>query len=434
MGIQSGWPRAIVTAAAAVLFTTSTAALADSLQPDDLVKQVLAGNPGVAALEAAVKAAEARIGPAGSLPDPELRLAVAPRTVDGFTTPAGQHRGVSGIVEISQSLPWPGTLGLRADVARHEAAAAGDEVASLRLRLAAATRSRYAEWFYVHRALAINASNQQLTEELRRVAERRYATGLAEQQDVLQAEVELQRLREQALVLEQRRAAIRARTNALLSREADAPLPAPADMPAADPLPAYASLRALALRRHPALQRLDRRIAASRDREALADKAFYPDLRVMAGNNDFRPASETRFTVGVGISLPLDQDKRRAARDAARADTMRLDFEHRDQRNRLLGELEAARAAAEQARASIDLYRRELVPRTQESLSAARAAYGSGGGSFLAVITAEQQQLDAELNLARARADYFIARAELARWAGGELPDPAAAGNPETNP
>lgn len=395
---------------------------ADRLNPDKLVEQVLSANAGLAAMRSAVDAAEARIEPAGALPDPRLRVTTAPRTFDGFTTPAGEDRGISGIVELSQEVPWPGTLGLRADAARREAAAAGDSVEALRLRLEARTLEHYAQWAYVHRALEINAANQDLVDELRRIAENRYAAGLASQQDVLQAEVELQRLKKQALVFARLEDAVCARLNALLNRDADRRLPPPAGLPAPRALPDYAALRDAALRRHPELARMDELLAANRAREGLAEKAFYPDLNLIVRNNDYRPASETRSEFGLSINLPLDRSKRRAALDAARADSMRLRYERQDTRARLLADLRQASTNARKAAETIALYETELIPRTLENLSAARSEYGAGGGAFLDVITAEQLKLEAELELESARADYFAALAELKRWTGGELP------------
>ena len=84
---------------------------------EELVDTVLRQNAGIQALQASVFAAEARVTPAGSLSDPRLSAAVAPETLDGLDTPAGRTRGPNVRVEISQEIPWPGTLGLRADAA-----------------------------------------------------------------------------------------------------------------------------------------------------------------------------------------------------------------------------------------------------------------------------------------------------------------------------
>ncbi len=412
---------------AAVLLPATQALAQDTaydsarLEPDTLVASVLDRNAGLAAMRSAVDAAEARIEPAGALPDPQLSGAVAPETIGGFETPSGRERSTNIRFEVSQDFPWPGTLGLRADAARKEALAADDNVAAVRLRLASATRSAYAEWYYVHQALEINVANQDLVDELRRIAENRYAAGLTGQQDVLQAEVELQRLKHQAIKLRRIKRSVRAKINNLLNRKATAPVAGPAGLPLPGSLPPYSRLRRTALSSHPELAQIQKRIAADEDREALARKAFYPDFKVFGGYNSLWDAGEKRWIAGVGISLPLDRSKYRARLDEAKAETMRTEYELADRRTTLLSQLEQAHAAVEEAKHAIALYENELIPRTLENLGAARSEYGAGGGAFLDVITAEQRKLNAELELESARADYFTALAELRRWSGGEL-------------
>lgn len=411
----------------------SASPIAAPLDAETLVDAVLASNPGIDALRAGTEAAEARAHAAGALPDPRLGITVAPAALDGFEAGGGRHRDPTGAVELRQDLPWPGTLGLREAVSRAEARAGRDAEAALRLELAATARIRHAEWAYVHAALAVNERTASLVEALREVAEDRYAAGLASQQDPLQAEVEVQRLRAQALTLEGRRAGIRSALNALLGRDAEAELPAPGALPAPGSAPPFDTLRTLARSRHPDLHAMRQRVEAQQGRAALREKAFYPDLSITAGHNGYRPAEETRFTVGVGITLPLDRDRRRAELDAARAETARMRHALRDRESRLLAEVSAARAAAERARATVALVRDALLPRSRETLDAARSAYASGDGSFLDVITAERQLLNTELELERARADHAIARAELMRDTGGPLPAPEAAAE-ETTP
>ena len=92
----------------ALLSAVDTVYAAPAVMPapaQELVAQVLQQNAGLAALRSAVDAAESRTLSAGSLPDPKLLGAVAPRTLNGFTTPSGQERGVSGILALSQEIP-----------------------------------------------------------------------------------------------------------------------------------------------------------------------------------------------------------------------------------------------------------------------------------------------------------------------------------------
>lgn len=380
-----------------------------------LAEAVMARNPGIKALEAAAEAAVFRIAPAGALDDPRLSYAVAPET-------AGGPRGLQQRLELSQPLPWPGKRALREEAARQRAAVAAEDMDALRLRAAAAAKSLAAEWAYVHRALEINHAHQALLQELGRVAEARYGAGRAGQQDVLQAEVARARLAAEAVTLERRRREARARINALLNRPPRAYVPPPAVLREPVPTPELARLRQGAAHEHPALARARARIAEARARKDLADKDSYPDFRLMAGYNDLWEDPDKRWTVGVGINLPLDYGgKRSAARDAARAELIRRRWQLTEEETRLVAELETARAAVEETAALLGVYRDRLLPLAADSLAAARADYRAGGGSFLRVIDAEREQLRTEDGLARARADYHRRLAELERWVGMPL-------------
>ncbi|HUO81425.1 MAG TPA: TolC family protein [Gammaproteobacteria bacterium] len=394
----------------------------DRISAESLTDAVLVRNAGLDAMRAALDAARARVVPAGALEDPELTYGFAPQTVDGFRTPGGDFRGPNQRIEISQGFPWPGKLDLREKAARFEADAAGEDVEALRLELAAAARTVFAEWHYAHRALAINAATQELVDELRGSAESRYAAGIASQQDVLQAEVELERLKAERLQLTRERIQIVARINGLLNRPPQTPLPAPAGLPHARPVPSFEVLREAALAEHPELQLMSNRIAANEARAELAKKEFLPDFKVFTGYNSLWDEHVKRWIVGASINVPIGRDKRRAALGEARANTRRLEAQLEDRRYTLLSALEQAHAAVAESVATVALYRNELIPLSIENLDAARAAYSAGGGRFLDAIVAEQRKLEAELGLERARADYLMRRAELQRWTGDALP------------
>src|SRR5438876_4162534 len=85
-----------------------------------LVAEALARNPTVAQRQAAVRAATLRIRPAGSLPDPMLTLGVMDLVLPHFEF--NQSDFTEADVELSQEIPWPGSLGARSGVVRGAAA------------------------------------------------------------------------------------------------------------------------------------------------------------------------------------------------------------------------------------------------------------------------------------------------------------------------
>ncbi len=396
--------------------------------PDALVAAVLQRNPGLSAMRSAAEGAQARVYPAGALDDPMLTLGLAPETI-GSQRVSTRESG-----QISQAIPWPGTLHLRRSAAQALAESATQQVEDFRLQLAAKARADYAQWDYVFRAIAINGRDQTLLKRLTQVAETAYASGQAPQQDVLQAEVEATRLQNQALELERRRQQVQAAINGLLNREPDAALPSPAGLSANRTRLAFAQLREEALARYPQLKSLDAQIASRQDKVSLAHKKYYPDFKLLAGYNGVMDPNVKRWTVGVAINLPFDLKKRNAWLDEANAELHQSQSRLLDARARLLSELQQAYAGAQQARQTVQLYDQRLLPLSRLNLQAAEADYSNGNGSFLNLITAEQRYLDAELEQAAAQASLFTQLANLDYQTGGALLPAASATAQDAQP
>lgn len=387
----------------------------EPLTAEQLVAAVLHRNAGLEAVRAAVEAAEARIEPAGALDDPMLSLTAAPGTF-------GSELGGRGEVQISQAIPWWGTLDARQDAAQAKAGAVEEDVAALELRLAAAVQSAFADWYYIHRALAINESNRLLLTDLRDVAQARYGAGRAMQQDVLQANLERTLLDQQALELNRERTVIQARINALLNRPPGDSLPPPDDLSLDIELPPLAALQSFALAHHPILRQMEFKQLSASAEVTIAEKERYPEFRVTAGYNSLWDDVDLRPMIGVSINVPLNQSKRDAEIDGARAELQRTRHALENLQATLAGNLAAAYAAVDEARQSSILFREELLPLAEDTLAVARSDYGAGKGEFLNVISAERSLLDTRLRLARSEATLFQRVTELGQLAGSSYP------------
>ncbi len=388
-------------------------ALPAPLTAESFTAAVLARNAGLRAMRQALLAAVCGIRPAGALPDPMLSVSAAPRTF-GRAMESGED------IEVSEALPWWGTLEVRKEIAQADAEVERHDLQALRLRIAATARGLFADWVFVHRALAINVSSESVLDELRRIASVRYATGTALQSDVLQADVERTILSQQRLEWQRKITVVAARMNALLDRPPSASIPLPAALPAPTRLPSEAVLlqRALA---HPQLEALEAEAHAAQAKERLAGKQRYPKFQVSAGYNSMWSDPAMRPMVGLSFTVPLDQGKYSAEVDAARAQARRAQYDLENQRAALLADLSAAYASTHEAAKLLAFYRDSLVPLARDALDVALSEYGSGRGSFLEVQTAEQHELDTALGLARAQSEYFDRWAELEQLSGSVL-------------
>src|SRR5207245_10207962 len=107
---------ALVIAGAGPAHAQGSARVASDSVLQSLVAEALERNPTVAQRQAAVRAATLRVRPAGSLPDPMLTVGVMDLLLPHFVFNQSDFTEVD--VELSQEIPWPGSLGARSRVVR----------------------------------------------------------------------------------------------------------------------------------------------------------------------------------------------------------------------------------------------------------------------------------------------------------------------------
>lgn len=388
-----------------------------------LIAAVLDANPSLRAAREARAAASARIDQTESLTDPTASYSLAPLSLGSDDARFGE------VLRIAQRFPFPGTLGVRGEVAAAEAETAGLRVEEARLDLGTMASLLFDRHYLVARSLEANAEHLRLLESFQRVATDRYAAGLAPQQAPIQAEVEAAHVLHRQVVLEIEQRQVGVRINALLHREPRAPLPpAPRDLglPAPPETPMDRVSAALAARPEVEAQRTV--VQARRAAISLARLDAYPDFEVAASYNSMWGTPEHRWAVGAALNLPLYRRRVRAGIAEAEA---RLAAEQS-----LLASLEdevgeateIAALALEEALHVARLYESKVLPATRDQLAAARSGFETGANTMLALIDAERSLRTAELSYFQAVAAASSRRAELDR-ALGRLPfAPDAAG------
>src|SRR5437588_3452476 len=245
----------MLTASALVIAGAGPAEAQDSVL-QSLVAEALARNPTLAQRQAAVRAATLRIRPAGSLPDPMLTIGVMDLVMPHFEF--NQSDFTEADVELSQEIPWPGSLGARSRVMRAAAAGVRAEEGTVRRDVTTTMAVAYYRLGYAVTALETLRYQRELLDAAAQLSTTRYATGAAPQSDPLQAKLARDRLRSEEFALESEQVAALAALNALRNRTpGDSVVIAPIDpaalRAAAARQPLADSLVALALATHPRL-------------------------------------------------------------------------------------------------------------------------------------------------------------------------------------
>ena len=399
-----------------------TDALGTSVQ--GLLAYARAQSPELSAMRQEADAAAQRIGPAGALPDPVLRVELM--NINNYGNDAAPSLLPWKVGEtkytLMQSLPLWGKRDLRRDAAAADAKQAEARSDATWAELAARIKTAYAEYYRA-------AGNQRLAGEvlglmarLEQVAQARYAGGLVGQPDAIRAQLEQTSMRAELISLESEKRQLRARLNGLLARDGAAAL---AEPDALRPLPALstadaASLAERARERNPQiLAELARLSAAQKNRE-LTQRNRYPDLQV--GVSPSQMGSRiTTWGVMFEMSIPLQQESRRGQEREADAMVAAARSRAEAVSNQLLGELGVNLAGLDAARRTEALVKNQLLPQSQLTLQSALAAYENGKADFAMLLDAQRQIRKARQELLKSEVEAQLRLADIERIVGEDL-------------
>ena len=392
------------------------------LDRETLVCAVLERNPGLAAAEAALQAAHAGAQRPVAADATRVDFAIAPASI-GRDVPFGF------VVEVGQSFRL-GQRRLEREVATTGARSEAHRRDAVRNELARSAAALYDDHFELARALETNAEHRVLVTQLVEAATRRYAAGVGSAQDPLQAELELARVDQERIALETEQSVVAVRTNRLLHRPLDTPLPPAPDRLTDDAAPTDAArLRDEAIAARPELR------AAQNDAElrtrsvALARRRFAPSLGATVSYNSMWADVEHRFMMGVGLMLPLQVASLRSGVAQAQAEARQAQRVVDSERDRVSAEVDEALARLSAAERIAKLHRERLIPTARERVEAARIGYESGANDLDVLIDAARELRSIELAAQQADAQVDRQRAEL-DWTTGRTPCARKAGTP----
>jgi outer membrane protein, heavy metal efflux system len=353
---------------------------------DELVLEALRQNPELAGAVSSAEAAQFRIAPARTLPDPFLSFNYQN---DGKSPSLGKRDMTFLGAMFSQPLPWPGKLRLAGEEAHNRAEEVKEgTVGRARLAVEARVRRAYYDYLLARALLELVEDRGRSWREIADIVRERYAVGIGVQQDVLRAQIEVLRIDEARAEQAAQVANRRAEVNRVLGRPQETEIETPARLALRREVPDLSALLQAVRDRSPELAGVSRSIEAARLRVELAKKNFLPDF-VASGGPMYRGGLDPMWQVGVGITLPIYAGSRQrpllasaqadVRSEEARAASTRqeLEFRTRERFENLVAVLKVAR-----------LYDEGVLPVDQLSLESAIASYRTGKVPFVTVLEA----------------------------------------------
>jgi outer membrane protein, heavy metal efflux system len=388
-----------------------------------LVKEAEQNNPQILAARRGWQAAAQVPSQVATLPDPEVMVqqmsAGTPLPFDGFNSVQMTYLGFG----VSQSIPYPGKLRLRGEIARRKADTLQQQADAVRRAVVENLKTAYFRLSYVQQTLSILDKDKQLLGQIEKIAEARYRVGQGNQQDVLKAQLQQTKLLRDATQYRQQMQTLQAQLKQLLNRPQNS-----ADIPTEKltetPLPFSSDDLLSAVRTgNPAVGAHHEMVQDRSLQVELARKDFYPDFNVQYLYQHTASPFPERYMLSVGVKIPIYRSRRQrpevaeaaeqlnSARRAYEAQVQQTYFEVRDQY-----------LVADSDSKVLRIYREGLIPQATATFHAGLAAYQSAQQDFQTLLGSFLDVFNLDVEYWRTLAEHETALAKLEQLTGIQIP------------
>ena len=391
----------------------------ESIVLEDLIKEAVANNPDVKARHDAFRAVEQKIKQAISLQDPKLSAGYFTRNPE---TRVGPQIGKYGI---SQKFPFFGKLTLKGKVAEKERDIAYQQYQAVVQEVIKELKHSFYDLYWVRKSTDITNEIKDLLNELEKVAESKYSTGIASQQDVLKAQVEISKLMAKLYTLSEQEVTLQEKINTLLNRPVETSVGKIESFSFTQFPYALEKLLSLSEQYRQELKMASLNIDKRTEIVALKKKDYFPDFTVGMDFINVGSGKTTAFNDGqdswmgkVAINVPIWRGRIKASVKEAENNLSASENIYQGVKNRVSFQIKDALFQLKTCKDLLDLYENALIPQAEESLKSSQSGYETGKADFLDLIDAERVLLNFKIAYFRSVTNYEKYIADLERAVG----------------
>jgi outer membrane protein TolC len=397
----------------------------DVLILDDLINIAIEKNPRLHSLYSAIQVDSAKIPQAGALPDPILSLNVLNLPTNSFAFDQEPMTGKQ--IALRQLFPFPGKLGLQEDISSEGAAVSTANYQEYRNQIIRDLKIGFYDLFILDKSIEITNKNQQLLKEFTEIAESKYKVGKGLQQDVLKAQVELSKMIDRLIQLEQKREVKQAQINTILDQPVNTILGRPEEPGFSTLDKTLDTLQIMAILNRPLLIGWESMKKQSSLKVDLAKKGYWPNIGVFLaytqrdelqnGNPGYDFVSG-----GISLSLPIYSGSKQSKKvEEKMYNKNMIDERYRQILNQVNFELENKLTSMEKNAKLVELFKTGIIPQASQSLESAMMGYQTDKVDFLTLINNQITLFNYELDYYRVISDYNKDLASLEYVTGAQL-------------
>jgi len=391
-----------------------------TMNVDQLVDEALKNNPEILAAKKRWEVFKEKVPQASALEDPMFGLGIVNLPTNfKFKDEDMTMKEIS----ISQKFPFPGKRPLMREMAEKEAEAVSAEVQEKANRIIKEVKAAYYELSHVYRTMEVTQRNKEIFENFVKIAETRYAVGEGIQQDVLKAHVEVSKMVDELIMLNQKRRALEAKINSLLNRPSETEGGKPEEVTFRKFPYTIEELQKVALEMNPTLKGMKKMIEAKEKAYALAKKEYYPDFnfRFAYGQRDNGPDMKRRdmLTGMMEVNIPIfykSKQDRKAAE--MKAEIQSAEAQYQAMKNEIFFMITDMASMIDRGEKQLELYKTGIIPQASLQITSAMSAYRVNKADFMTLLDGQMTLYRYELEYHQALTEYEKGVANLGAVVG----------------
>jgi len=374
---------------------------------EQLIEEGVQNNPEILAAKKRWEVFKEKVPQARALPDPMFGFGIISLPTNfSFRDEDMTMKEIS----ISQMFPFYGKRKLMGEMAENEAEAVSNEIQEKINRIIKEVKAAYYDLSHNYRTTEVVQRNKRILEDFAKIAETRYAVGEGIQQDVMKAHVEVSKMVDELIMLEQKKSALGAKLNALLNRSPETPVGTPEEVVLRKLPIQIEEFQKTAGETNPTLKSMKKMIEAKEKAYDLAKREYYPDFnfKFAYGQRDNGPEMKRRdmLTGEVMINIPIfyksKQDRKVAE---AKADIQGLEAQYRAMKNEIHFMITDIASMIHRVERQLELYKTGIIPQANLQISSAMSAYRVNKADFMTL-------LDSQMTLYKYELEYHLALTE----------------------
>jgi outer membrane protein TolC len=394
-----------------LIISLTSFAYAKPLSLNEAMEIALKQNPDILSVKAAWDSAKAKIPQSLSLEDPRIGL-------EYEQIPSGSRNPEEGMkmYTAEQMIKFPGKIYAEYQTSVNETEMAEalylEKVSSIKSQV----KSAYYDLFFMDRALETAREVKGLLYQAQKAAEARYSVGDVPQTDLLQANIEYLKTDNELANLRKEREVKELKLKSLLNRLDDSSIdPEPAlYLPAT--IEAETTLKNAALEKNPELKNTKAEIKLKESGLLLSKLEYFSDTSL-----GIRKRIDDGWDAMVSFSVPLYFWKQGSGVAQAGYDREAAQANFNNTKNMIVLEIKEAYVMADSSRRNMELYKKSIIPQSEQALKSSFSAYRTGKASFLSLLEIEKIYYEAKLKYFENQVNHGKALAELEKITGRDL-------------